>query len=74
MKIYEVEKRIYTYWLDAYNSGYATKTRYYLNYDNAIKWAKQDLDLWEDFNGKMVPIDKEYKRGTYSIREFEAFD
>ena len=74
MKIYKVEKRVYKYWLDAYSSGFVTKTKYFINYDKAIEWGKKDLDLWENFYNKMVPIDAEYKKGTYHIDEIETDD
>lgn len=74
MKIYEVEKKVYVYWLDAYSSGFTTKVRYFRNYDNAVKWGEKDLDLWENYYNQMVPIDEKYKRGSYSIIEIETAD
>ena len=45
MKIYEVKKKVYVYWLDACNSGFTTKVRYFRNRENAVKWGEKDLDL-----------------------------
>ena len=74
MKIYEVEKEVYVYWLDAYSSGFTTKVRYFINYENAVKWANKDLDKWENYYRQMVPIDEKYKRGKYTIHTIETSD
>lgn len=74
MKIYEVKKKVYVYWLDACNSGFTTKVRYFRNRENAIKWGEQDLDFWKNYDNQMVPIDEKYKRGSYSITEIETAD
>ena len=72
MTIYKVIATNYNYWCYGDRSGWTTTEKYFSTRGKANAWARKMRDKWYGFDGVLVPIDEEWKKGTCKTEKIEV--